>query len=276
MSSSAFQTYVIGADQPVGQHLVRNLTSQGLMYQSIALESQDKLPASSSGQPFFVIIPSLTESLDPAQVEFWLERAREMDAGVIYLSSLALFGYRSDGTVKEDDEQFAETEYAAQLQALEARVRDNERHVIVRSGQLLALQNDDFASQLLAKARVQEPMHVDMQRLFDPTLADDVADVLFAILRQLACSDDLFGTYHFSGVEAVSAFGFAEALMALASQYEDFSKAELGSQEGGMMPSPWAASSDNTRIFHTFGIKPKAWRQGLGRLLQKYYRVEES
>lgn len=274
MSSSAFQTYVIGADQPVGQQLVRNLNSQGLMYQSITLESRDKLTASSSGQPFFVITPPLNEQSD--SVDFWLERAREMDAGVVLLSSLALFAYRADNVVTEDDPNVADTEVANRLLAMESKARENERHVILRTGQLFSLQNDDFASQLLAKARLSEPMSVDMQRLFDPTPVDDVADVLLAVLRQLACSDELFGTYHFSGVEPVSAFGFAEALMALASQYEDLSKVELGSQEGGMMPSPWAVSSDNTRIFHTFGVKPKAWRQGLGRQLQKYYRVEES
>lgn len=275
MSTSSFQTYVIGGNQPVGQQLARNLSSQGLMYKSIALESRDKL-AMSSGQPFFVITPNVSDIDDLAHAAFWLERAKEMDACVLLLSSLALFPYRVGHQVSESEEEFAGTELAENLQQLEAMTRTNERHVILRAGQLFSLQSDDFASQLLAHARAGEPLYVDMQRLFDPTPVDDVAEVLLAVLRQLACSDELFGTYHFSGVEPVSAFSFAEALMALASQYEDFSKVELGSQEGGLMPQVWTASSDNTLLFHTFGIKPKAWRQGLGRQLQRYYRVEES
>lgn len=275
VASSSFQTFVIGANQPVGQFLSRSLSQQGLMYKSIALESRDKLPAMSAGRPFFVLTPSLLDVVDLEHAEFWLERAQEMDACVILLSSMAVYRYRAGMALAEDDEEFADSELAQQVVALEAKARQNERHVILRAGQSVSLQGEDFASQILARAREQQPLDMDMQRLFCPTPADDTADVILAMMRQLVCSDELFGTYHFSGVEAVSSFAFAEVLLAQAGQYEDFSEVKLGSQEGGMMPAVWTSESDNTRLFHTFGIQAKAWRQGVSRLLQKYYRIEE-
>ena len=275
VTSSNFQTFVIGAEQPVGQSLVRSLNSQGLMYKSIALESRDKLPAMSGGRPFFVITPVLSTD-GFAHAAYWLEKARELDATVVVLSSLALFNYRADRQVTEDCDDFADTDIAAGLLQLESCVRDNERHIILRTGQLLSLQSDDFASRILQQARENLLVEADMQRLFDPTPVDDVADVIMAIIRQLVCCDELFGTYHFSGVESVSSFAFAEVILAQSSQYEDLTQVELKSQEGGLMPEIWTAESDNTLLFHTFGIKEKAWRQGVGRLLKRYYRVEDT
>jgi len=274
VATSSFQTFVVGADQPVGQFLCRNLQNQGLVYKSISLENREKLPTMSGGRPFFVIIPS-SRADDLGHALYWLERAQELDATVLLLSSLALFSYRAERQVDEECDDFADTEEAALLQHLEQATRQNERHVILRAGQLISLQGDDFANAVLAAAREQKSVSLDMQRLFDPTMADDIADVLLAIIRQLVCSDDLFGTYHCSGSEPVSAFSFAEALLAQVGQYEDLTELELGSEEGAMMPDVWAVSSDNTLLFHTFGVQQKAWRQGLSRLLQRYYRVDD-
>jgi dTDP-4-dehydrorhamnose reductase len=275
VTSSGFQTFVIGAEQPVGQYLARSLNAQGLMYKSIALESRDKLPVTPGGRPFFVIVPTL-QSESFAHAAYWLDRAREIDACVVLISSLMVFEYQAGAVVTEDTCEFAENESAQALLKLEDHARQTEQHLILRIGQLFSLQGDDFASQLLTQARQQLQVDVDMQRLFDPTPADDVADVILAIIRQLVCSDDLFGTYHFSGVEPVSAYAFAEVIMAQAGQFEDLSELELKSQEGGMMPELWSVCSDNTLLFHTFGIKEKAWRQSVGRLLKRYYRVDES
>lgn len=274
MTSSSFQAFVIGAEQPVGQYLVRSLSTQGLKHKSIALESRDKLPVTPGGRPFFVIVPALhTDSFDHAA--YWLERARELDACVVLLSSLVVFPHRADTVVTEQTTGFAEGELAQALLTLENQARQTEQHVILRAGHLLSLQGDDFSSQLLAHARQQQQLNVDMQRLFGPTAADDVADVILAMIRQLVCSDDLFGTYHFSGVEPVSAYTLAEVILAQAGQFEDLSQLELQSQEGGMMPQLCTVSSDNTLLFHTFGIKEKAWRQSVGRLLKRYYQVDE-
>src|SRR5690554_7865634 len=68
-------------------------------------------------------------------------------------------------------------------------------------------------------------------------------------------------------------FQFADALFAEASHYEKLGEFEVKESEEGDKPDVWIPTSDNTKLFHSFGIKPKAWRKGLIRLVKRYYQV---
>lgn len=273
MSVSSFHALVVGANRPVGQFLTRSLSDQDLTYKGFGLEQRERVNVLSTGRPFFVLVPSLFHSDDYAHVPFWLEQAREQDIPVVLLSSLAVFRDRTDALWKEDDEDYAESDLAHDLLTLEDMVRSHRRHMILRIGQGFSLMSDDFATRMLSSIRDEQTLTLDMQRRFCPTPADDVADVLIAMLKQAACCDELWGTYHFNGVEAVSAYAFAEALLAEAGQYENLASVELKSQEGAAGPAIWVPPGDNTHLFYTFGIKPKAWRKGLSRLVRRYYRA---
>ncbi len=274
MSISRFYTYIIGANRPVGHFLSRALAAQDLMYKGFGLESRERMTVLAAGKPFFVLVPSLFHPDDYAHLPFWLEQAAEEDVPVVLLSSLAVFPPRPDKGWAEQEETFAHTALAEDLLAIEALTRQNRRHLILRIGQGFSLMTQDFANQLLTLIREQAQPALDMQRKFSPTPADDVADVIIAMLKQASCTDDLWGTYHFCGVEPVSSYAFAEALLAEAGQYEDLGAVKLASQAGGVMPAIWVPSGDDTRLFHTFGIKPKAWRKGLSRLVRRYYRAD--
>lgn len=274
LAISSFHSFIIGANRPVGHFLTRSLASQDLMYKGFGLESRERLAMAAVGKPFFVLVPSLFHPDDYAHVPFWLEQAEEQDVPVVLLSSSAVFRARADAVYQENDEDYADHPLALDLLALETLTRNNRRHLILRIGQGFSLMADDFANRLLTAIRDEHSLSLDMQRKFSPTPADDIAEVILAMLKQAACSDDLWGTYHFCGVEPISSYAFAEALLAEAGQYENLSGVELKSQEGGLMPAVWAPVTDNTLLFHTFGIKPKAWRKGLSRLIRRYYRAE--
>lgn len=233
MNSNHFQTYVIGADAPIGQYLMQILNAQSLPCKGIGLESRDKLSSLSSGRPFFVIIPPPDFAVSQSDIEFWMARARDIDACTVLLSSTAVFRYQANVRYEENDDVYDDTELAAMLRNQETLTAENPHHLILRTGQVFACQSNDFVSDILNQARQNKVLKLDMQRLFDPTPADDVADVLLAVMRQLHCSDDVYGTYHFSGADAVSAYSFAEAALAEAGQYEDFSHLVVGSEEGG-------------------------------------------
>lgn len=266
---------VIGANRPVGQFLTRSLAAQNLSYKGYALDQRERLSVLSAGRPFMVITPSLFHPEDYNHVPYWLEQAEEQDIPVVFLSSLAVYRPRAEGLWREEDDEFADTDLAADLLALENLVRKNHHHLILRIGQGFSFMADDFANRLLTQIREEEIITLDMQKKFSPSSADDISDVLQAMLKQVACCDDLWGTYHFCGVEPVASYAFAEALLAEAGQYEDLSRVDLRSQEGAMMPSVWVPAGDNTHLFYTFGIKPKPWRKGLSRLVRRYYRAED-
>lgn len=270
LATSSFHTYIIGADQPIGRHLVRLLAEQNLIHRGVTLASDERPILQASARPVYVVAPALNDDSELDAARTWIGKAQEDGAMILFVSTLHRFA-QSEALVNEASVPSDHTDRAHRFAELESLVSQNGQHVILRVGQLLTLEGGDFASQILAHIRSQPMLALDMQRQFEPTPVDDIAIVILAMLRQINLADELWGTYHFSGVEPVSSYAFAEALLAEASQFEDLSGVELTSQQGGMMPQEWAPVSEHTLLFHTFGIKQKAWRQGLARLVRAYY-----
>lgn len=274
MPVNPFYTLIIGADRPLGQCVARTLAADSLHYKSYAITGRERINVQSSGQPFFVLTPSVASLSDIDDAFYWVDALEEHDAPIVLVSSLAVFApLAAGGKIAESSTRYANSGQAQRLLALEERVRQCRRYLILRVGQSFSVQSGDFAHALLTALRDRGAVTVDDVELFNPTPDDDIAAVLLAMLKQADCSDQLWGTYHFCGVEPVSAFGFAEALLAEASQYEDLSHVRLESETGSFRPAWHVPCGDVTLLFHTFGIKRRPWRPGLGRLLRRYYRA---
>jgi dTDP-4-dehydrorhamnose reductase len=270
LAISSFHTHIIGAEQPVGRYLSRLLAEQNLIHRGVTLASDERPMLQASARPVYVVIPTLNDDSELDAARVWVEKAQEEGAVILFVSTLHRFA-QSDTTVNESAAPSDSTNLANRFAELESLVSQNAQHIILRVGQLLTLEGGDFASQILAHIRSQPKLALDMQKQFEPTPVDDVAIVILAMLRQINLADDLWGVYHFSGVEPVSSYAFAEALLAEAGQFEDLSQVELTTEQGAMMPQVWAPVAEHNVIFHTFGIKQKAWRQGLARLVRAYY-----
>ncbi len=268
-----FQTCIVGANRPVGHYLSRMLASQNLPYTGFSFDNKEKLKMDSASKPFLVLLPSIEDKEDLQHISFWIEQAQQQDIPVLFLSSLVVYP-ASEKEWHEEDQAYSEHPLAQDFLRIEAQVKENRRHLIVRAGAVFSLMGKDFANQLFISMRAKEVLVLDSQTLFNPTPADDVANVILAVLKQANCKDSLWGTYHFNAVEPVASFQFAQALFAEASHYEALGETKVQASDIGEKPSVWIPSSDNTRLFHTFGIKPKAWRKGLSRLVKRYYQVE--
>tara|TARA_R110001592_G_scaffold130909_5_gene344384 strand:- start:2322 stop:3158 length:837 start_codon:yes stop_codon:yes gene_type:complete len=276
LSVNPFYSYVIGADRSVGQCLTRALATENYIYKGVAIERQERFSVQSAGQPFFVLTPSLCHPSDFSDAMAWADLADEHDAPVVLVSSLAVFAADDGHRFSEQDNDYCSSELGVALMAVEQRIRQCRRHLILRVGQAFAVQSGDFAHTLLTRIRDNGLIQVDDQRTFSPTPDDDIANVLLAMLKQADCSDDLWGTYHFCGVEPVTSYAFAEALLAEAGQFEDLSEARLVEHSEGLSPVIWTPNADVSQLFYTFGIKRKPWRTGLGRLVRRYYRADST
>ena len=276
MAVNPFYSYIVGADRPVGKHLMRTLAAEHLVYKGVAMESRERFSLQATGQPFFILTPSVYQPGDFDEAMSWVDIAEEHDAPVVLLSSLAVFNYDPKVRYSEEDDDWADTAMAHQLRALEQRVAGCRRYIILRVGQQFSVQFGDFAHNLLTRIREEHLVSVNDDKLFSPTPDDDIAAVIVAMLKQADCTDELWGTYHFCGVDVVTPYSFAEALLAEASQYEDLSEARLEINPDGLAPALCAPNADLSNLFYTFGIKQKTWRHGLGRLVRRYYRAEES
>lgn len=262
-----FKTYVVGNQQPVGASLVRLLEAQRLIYQDFDFSSLAELKQSSIASSFMVIAPSIYQLEQLRYLPGWLEQANRLNIPVIFVSSLAVFPEVKDKLWREDDSQYDQTELAQAFLQAEQQVQVLKKHIILRAGLPLYLDNHDFASRFLQAVRSQENWQLNSQSSFSPTTSNDLAQTIMAVMQQVNCADGLWGTYHCAGVESVSAFQFGQALLEQARHYEDIPEVMISAaEEAGEKPKLWVPNGDNTKLFHVFGIRPKAWRQGLTRL----------
>lgn len=268
---AAMNTFVLGADRSVGFWLARLLSAENHLCRAQSLESWERVSLQGATMPFFVIVPSFRSEADLDNVSYWISLANEQDAPIIFLSSLAVFNYQSAYLFSELDTNFATDGLAIKLLAIEDTVRQSRRHIILRTGENISLREGDLAHQMLVKIRMERTLLEDDSRFFFPTPDDDVANVLNAILKQVNCSDDLWGTYHFCGTDQTTVYRFSEALLSEVGQYEDFSDVRLMLSDDISSQNWLVPGSDNTHLFHSFGIKPKPWRAGLARICRYYY-----
>jgi dTDP-4-dehydrorhamnose reductase len=263
--------FIIGAEFPVGQFLAALASKLALPYTSRRLDSREQLslPIGMSSAPLAIIAVSGEEDDNVGHIAEWIDLLIAQDIPIVLLSSAKVFEYNEVGSL-EDDEMTGDEG----LIALENQARQQLRHLILRVNQPFSLLSGDYAVQLLAQARSQSDLKLDNLTRIAPTPADDIAQVLYALLQQIGCDESLWGTYHYCSVESTTEYGFTEALLAEARQYEDL--ADICLEElADVNCEPSETILDSKRIKHTFGIKPKPWRQALSRLMRSYYRADQ-
>lgn len=263
--------FIIGAEFPVGQCLASLASELALPYSSRRLDSREQptVPMGMSATPLAIIAVTGDDDSQAGHIAEWIDLLIEQDIPLVLLSSAKVFDYNEVGSL-ENDEMTGD----ACLIALENQARKQLRHLIVRINQPFSLLTGDFAVQLLAKARSQDTLRLDNLIRIAPTPADDIAQVIHALLQQISCDESLWGTYHYCSVESTTEYGFAEVLLAEARQYEDLAHVSLTELDDDEC-QPTETILDSKLIKHTFGIKPKPWRQALSRLMRRYYRADE-
>lgn len=263
--------FIIGAEFPVGQCLAELASELALPYSSRRLDSRQSLtvPVGMPSTPLAILAVAGEDVETVEHLEAWIELLLEQDIPMVLLSSAKVFDYNEVGSL-EDDAMTGDKH----LISIENEVRQQLRHLIVRVNQPFSLLTGDYAVQLLAKARSEGSLTLDNLIRIAPTPADDIAQVIHALLQQIACDESLWGTYHYCSVESTTEYAFAEVLLAEARQYEDLAHVVLEElDEDECRPSETIL--DSKLIKHNFGIKPKPWRKALSRLIRRYYRATD-
>ena len=186
---------------------------------------------------------------------------------LVHISCAEVFDGLEETPYNEEYQPAPISAYGRSKATGEALVRRHlPRHVILRTGWLFSARGDSVVRRLLDQARQQTAMEVSDLLIGSPTAAADLARVILAVIKQLDCGGDGWGTYHYAGAEPISWFGFCEAVIAAARQYEDLALERL--QPVSRAPLGWRDLPLNTRldcsrIRGTFGIHQRAWRTGL-------------
>ncbi|MBC9252361.1 dTDP-4-dehydrorhamnose reductase [Pseudomonas alcaligenes] len=163
------------------------------------------------------------------------------------------------------------------LRRIEQSVRATcPRHVLLRFGWLLDDSAEGLLGRFLRRAELGQELFMADDRRGNPTLVDDAARVILAVLKQLDCQTPLWGTYHYGAHEATTPLALGQAILGEARPLHPLKVQEVSPQAHAARPDaadePQHAVLACKKIFHTFGIKPRAWRAGLPALLDRYYR----
>src|SRR5690606_7395698 len=110
---------------------------------------------------------------------------------------------------------------ASSLRGEEAIASALERHVIVRTGWIFGIGQDEFIRRWIQEARDNEGAVTVLRRKFSPTPAEDVARILLALACQVDCQASVWGTYHYCGLETKRESEFVQQVLKLAAQHDE-------------------------------------------------------
>lgn len=196
---------------------------------------------------------------------------------MLHLSTDYVFDGHYVSGYKEDDEVSPLGVYADSKWRGEERVRQLlPKHIILRVSWLFSEQGNNFVLNTLKAARKQKELKAVSDRRGCPTSAQDVARVILAIIKQIHSGAEAWGTYHYSGLKAISRYDFCKQILIAAGHYENFPVETL---------IPIAAKDYITealrpctsillckKILGTFGIRQRPWQDDLNWLMRTIYQ----
>ncbi|MDG2046078.1 MAG: sugar nucleotide-binding protein [Halioglobus sp.] len=211
------------------------------------------------------------------QRSHWVAKAcHRTDATYLYVSSSGVFSGELQRPYVEEDLPDSD-EVTGQLLARAERVAADacSRHLILRLGPVFSNQGTNLITRLLGSLREGASLVLDNNLRGCPVAADDGARVLLALLDQLGTGIETWGTYHYCSSDTATYYEFAEALLASASQFSEFSAAavQLEYQTDGLRPLNRALNC--SKIRNTFAIRQVPWRSAISDVVKYYYEQQQ-
>ena len=98
-----------------------------------------------------------------------------------------------------------------------------------------------------------------------------MGEVVSALLDQLSTGVQPWGIYHYGSSDTATYYEFAEAMLAAASQFSEFSASavQLEREPDGLTPLNRALECGKIR--NTFAIKQVPWRSSIADIIKQYY-----
>lgn len=208
----------------------------------------------------------------------WVAKACQRGK-ILYLftSTARVFSGQLGRPYTEEDFPDNETSAGEMLAAAEQLVRDScEYHLILRQGPIFSFEGTNLITQMLDQMeQLGCSLLLDNNLRGCPVAANDGARVISALLDQLSTGLEVTGIYHYCSSDTATYYEFAEALLASASQFSEFSSSavQLERQPEGLAPLNRAL--DCSKIRNTFAIKQVPWRGAIAGIVKEYYERQD-
>lgn len=206
------------------------------------------------------------------------ECCNRQNATLVYISTYRIF----DGTKKEayTEKDIPNPSGVLATSRWQAEQQISERcpkHIILRLSWVISYRRTNLLKYLLDQISKEQEVAVVSDQQGCPTPSEDVARVIVAIVQQLGCGAEPWGTYHYAGAEPVSENRFAETVISEASQYQSLKIRKLRMDklnERDGIQAPANATLSCRKILSTFGVHNRPWRGSLARMIKRYYESQ--
>ena len=198
---------------------------------------------------------------------------------LLHLSTDHVFGGCSKQAINEQTIPNPINIYGRSKLAGEVFIRDIcSQHIILRASWVFSDQGSNFVTRTLRQIQTQATVKAVDDQQGCPTYANDVAMALLAMIKQVDCGINVWGTYHYSGAEVVTWKSFAEAILTAVKQHPDTVAKNIVSVSSAewqtVAPRPHFSVLDCRKVLATFGIRQRPWRSGLVKVIQRLTAVE--
>ena len=203
----------------------------------------------------------------------WVAKAcQRSNIPYLYISSSRVFSGQLGHPYTEDDVPDNEETVGQLFSNAEQLVRDScERHLILRFGPIFSYEGTTLVTQMLGPMLEGGSLVLDNNLRGCPVAAQDGARVVSALLDQLSTGVQPWGIYHYGSSDTATYYEFAEAMLAAASQFSEFSASavQLEPEPDGLTPLNRALECGKIR--NTFAIKQVPWRSSIADIIKQYY-----
>jgi len=296
--------FIVGSAGPIGVDLVTLLEQWGIEYHllmpefnledavSVAKQITDYSPSQiinldtfRSGSQRALFDAELDEdacvrvnSQLPATLA---EIADHLNIPLLHLSNCYVFnGDKKLGYNEQDDTQPLGVYGSCALQG-ETEVRKILRHIVLRTGWLFGPGQHEVIGDWLQSAKQNQGRFSVGARRFSPTPVAGVARVILAICRQVDCDANVWGCYHYGGLETKKESEFVVQAIKYAAQHDEdiyqFIENVKITESALELPEIPNSTLSSKKLLDTFGIKQKSWHSSLQETVKAIYqgRVRE-
>jgi dTDP-4-dehydrorhamnose reductase len=203
----------------------------------------------------------------------WLAKACQRSGGSYFLLSTArVFAGDAGRAYREQDVPDNPETVGQLLGSAEAATRETcAQHIILRLGPVFAPSGINVLSHMLAQLVGGGKLVLDNQLRGCPVESADAARVVAGILDQISAGAEAWGTYHYCSPDPTNCYEFAEALLASASQFSEFSSDAVQLQPVEVDAQPRNRALHCARIRGTFAIKQVPWRGFVADAVRQYF-----
>jgi|GEM_PF-192879 len=142
---------------------------------------------------------------------------------------------------------------------------NNPKHLILRTGWSLTR----FIRKVLSGLDNPAAMQLPSKHVGQPVTSDDLARVIVAMILQLDCGAEVWGTYQYAGAEEISMYDLGLAIAEIGGWRKQLSIIDDNPDWAELEPEN--SQLGCLKIRNTFGIKQLPWRTGM---LKEIERVQ--